>query len=108
MNKLWALVMGMLVTAAAGGIAYAAEKPIKIVNGTNATMVAVQVRATGTKPWTPVEQRKPLGFKGTLPVPPVDGTCRQYDIQVLFDDGHRVVKLAKRLCPNDSFTVTDY
>ncbi|HUO99795.1 MAG TPA: hypothetical protein VMU01_14070 [Rhizomicrobium sp.] len=105
MNKSCALILGASAFAASAGLALA--QPATIENCTRGTMVAVQVRATGAKTWTPLAQREPLGFTGKLRGPEIEGNCQHYDIQILFDDGHRVVKLDQPLCQNGNLKINE-
>lgn len=96
-----------LIAALAIDPALAEQNTFNIVNGSRGKIVAVQMRVMGSKKWTSVSQREPLAFRHGLAVTQMARSCANYDVQVLFDDGHRAVTLAKRLCPQDTLTITD-
>lgn len=110
MNRFCALVLLGLVVVATSGKAVAADQAaVSIQNGTRATVVAIQVRPTQSKePWTALVQREPLGFNGRVQGPKISGKCQQYDIQALFDDGHRVIKANQRMCLPGPYKITEY
>jgi hypothetical protein len=86
----------MLVALATG--AAVADDQFWIVNGTRSAMIAVQVRPSGKRlPWTPLVQRGPLGFNERVAMS-ITGKCQNFDIQVLFDDGRRLIKTNQALC----------
>jgi len=87
--------------------AHAEQNSFSIINGSHGKIVAVQMRTMGSKKWTSISQREPLAYRRELAVSQIARGCANYDVQILFDDGHRVVKLAKRLCPQDTLTITD-
>ncbi|GAA0575876.1 hypothetical protein [Rhizomicrobium electricum] len=90
------MLVGMAVAAGA------ADDQFWIVNGTRSAMIAVQVRPSGKRPlspWTPLAQRGPLGFNERVAMPQAAGKCPQhFDIQILFDDGRRLIKTNQPLC----------
>ena len=100
-----ALVLGMAVATSAA----VADSQFWIVNGTRSAMIAVQVRPSGKRPleaWTPLVQRGPLGFNERVPMPQVTTWCpraQHFDIQVLFDDGRRLIKTNQALCAPGTF-----
>lgn len=91
----------MLVGMALATGATLAGDQFWIVNGTRSAMIAVQVRPSGKRPpspWVPLVQRGPLGFNERVAMS-LTGKCPQYfDIQVLFDDGRRLIKTNQALC----------
>lgn len=110
MNRYCALVLLGLAVAATPGKALAGDQAVlSIENGTRSTIVAIQVRPTWSKvAWTALVQREPLGFNGRVQGPKIVGKCQQYDIQVLFDDGHRVVKANQRMCLPGPYKIIEY
>jgi hypothetical protein len=90
----------MLVGMALATGAAVADDQFWIVNGTRSAMIAVQVRPSGKRPpspWMPLAQRGPLGFNERVAMP-LAGKCQNFDIQVLFDDGRRLIKTNQTLC----------
>lgn len=91
------LLVGLVTGAAL------ADDQFWIVNGTRSAMIAVQVRPAGKRPpepWMPLTQRGPLGFNERVSMPRISSCPRaqHYDIQVLFDDGRRLIKTNQPLC----------
>lgn len=97
--------------ALATGAAFADDQ-FWIVNGTRSAMIAVQVRPAGhrsAEAWTALAQRGPLGFNERVSLSQVAAKCPQrqsFDIQVLFDDGRRLIKTNQSLCSPGTYKVS--
>jgi hypothetical protein len=108
--KTYGVVM-LVAMALATGAAFGDDQ-FWIVNGTRSAMIAVQVRPSGQRTaqaWTALEQRGPLGFNERVPLSQISAKCPQrqsFDIQVLFDDGRRLIKTNQLLCSPGAYKVS--
>jgi hypothetical protein len=108
--KKFSIVM-LVGMAFATGAAFA-DNQFWIVNGTRSAMIAVQVRPSGQRQaeaWIALAQRGPLGFNERVSLSQISAKCPQrqsFDIQVLFDDGRRLIKTNQFLCSPGTYKVS--
>src|ERR1700749_608531 len=74
-------------------------KTVTFQNDTNAAIVKLQARATGTKVW-PADAIKqvPLGVKKARPLTLAMAAACKYDLFLTFDDGRQLILQAVDVC----------
>ncbi len=109
------VALALAVAAVAGALApgYAADlagaRKIGIVNGTRTAMIALRTRESQTGAWqADLLDNGPLGIHKQIDFEiPAHSTCF-FDLNAMFEDGHRVTKMHVNLCRSPIYLMTNF
>jgi hypothetical protein len=85
----------------------AVARPVSIVNGTRTAMVALQIKQAEALNWRPdLLDHHTLGIQKQIDFQ-VGPACL-FDVQAMFEDGHRVNRQRINLCKSTTYLLTDF
>ncbi|MEI9989078.1 MAG: hypothetical protein WDM86_03485 [Rhizomicrobium sp.] len=96
------------VTVAATGF-NRLSREVTIKNGTRTAIVSLQAKAPGAEAW-PLDllNRRNLGVQKSVTLSLHATPECLYDLKVVFEDGHRILKQRVDLCRQPAFLLTDF